>query len=250
MECKYCGGTCVKDGTQGNGRQRYKCKSCHRKQQALYSYNAYQKGINGEIVALTKEGVGIRSTARILNISPTTLLSRIVQIAHTISRPPVLTQRTYEVDEIKSFVRRKSEHIWIAYALDRKSKQVVSYNIGLRTNATLNAVLETLRLSDAKRVYTDRLRNYRSLIETKIHRTSLYGTNHIERHNLTIRTHLKRLARKTICFSRSAVILSAILKIYGDKSIDVIYIIYTYCPIRTKCLLSSERRCSSNRIKG
>lgn len=214
MECKYCGGTCVKDGTQNNGRQRYKCKSCHRKQQALYSYNAYQKGINDEIVTLTQEGVGIRSTARILNISPTTLLSRIVQIAHTISRPPVINQRTYEVDEIKSFVRRKSEHIWIAYALDRKSKQVVSYNIGLRTNATLNVVLETLRLSDAKRVYTDRLRNYRSLIETKIHRTSLYGTNHIERHNLTIRTHLKRLARKTICFSRSAVILSAILKIY------------------------------------
>ncbi|WP_416993676.1 transposase-like zinc-binding domain-containing protein, partial [Alistipes ihumii] len=38
MECKYCGGTCVKDGRQNNGRQRYKCKSCHRKQQALYSY--------------------------------------------------------------------------------------------------------------------------------------------------------------------------------------------------------------------
>ncbi|WP_419483940.1 IS1 family transposase [Alistipes indistinctus] len=31
---------------------------------------------------------------------------------------------------------------------------------------------------------------------------------------MTIRTHLKRLARKIICFSRSAVILSAILKIY------------------------------------
>ena len=76
MECKYCGGTCVKDGTQGNGRQRYKCKSCHRKQQALYSYNAYQKGINDEIVALTKEGVGIRSTARILNISPTSVSKR------------------------------------------------------------------------------------------------------------------------------------------------------------------------------
>ena len=113
MECKYCGGTCVKDGTQNNGRQRYKCKSCHRKQQALYSYNAYQKGINDEIVTLTKEGVGIRSTARILDISPTTLLSRIVLIAHTISRPQVINRRTYEVDEIKSFVRRKSEHIWI-----------------------------------------------------------------------------------------------------------------------------------------
>ena len=102
MECKYCGGICVKDGTQSNSRQRYECKSCHRKQQALYSYNAYQKGINDEIVTLTKEGVGIRSTARILDISPTTLLSRIVQIAHTISRPPVINQRTYDMDEIKA----------------------------------------------------------------------------------------------------------------------------------------------------
>ena len=130
MECKYCGGTCVKDGTQSNGRQRYKCKSCHRKQQALYSYNAYQKGINGEIVALTKEGVGIRSTARILDISPTILLCRIVQIARTISRPPVINQRTYEVDEIKSFVRRKSKHIWIAYAwTENPNKSLVTISV-------------------------------------------------------------------------------------------------------------------------
>ena len=214
MECKYCGGTCVKDGTQSNGRQRYKCKSCHRKQQALYSYNAYQKGINNAIITLTKEGVGIRSAARILDISPTTLLSRIVQIAQTISRPPVTYSKDLWSGWNKELCTKKVRTHLDSICLDRKSKQVVSYNIGPRTNATLNVVLETLRLSDAKWVYTDRLRNYRSLIETKIYRTSLYGTNHIERHNLTIRTHLKRLARKTICFSRSAVILSAILKIY------------------------------------
>ena len=214
MECKYCGGTCVKDGRQNNGRQRYKCKSCHRKQQALYSYNAYQKGINNAIITLTKEGVGIRSAARILDISPTTLLSRIVQIAQTISRPPVTYSKDLWSGWNKELCTKKVRTHLDSICLDRKSKQVVSYNIGPRTNATLNVVLETLRLSDAKWVYTDRLRNYRSLIETKIHRTSLYGTNHIERHNLTIRTHLKRLARKTICFSRSAVILSAILKIY------------------------------------
>ena len=214
MECKYCGGTCVKDGRQNNGRQRYKCKSCHRKQQALYSYNAYQKGINNAIITLTKEGVGIRSAARILDISPTTLLSRIVQIAQTISRPPVTYSKDLWSGWNKELCTKKVRTHLDSICLDRKSKQVVSYNIGPRTNATLNVVLETLRLSDAKWVYTDRLRNYRSLIETKIYRTSLYGTNHIERHNLTIRTHLKRLARKTICFSRSAVILSAILKIY------------------------------------
>ncbi len=173
MECKYCGGTCVKDGRQNNGRQRYKCKSCHRKQQALYSYNAYQKGINNAIITLTKEGVGIRSAARILDISPTTLLSRIVQIAQTISRPPVTYSKDLWSGWNKELCTKKVRTHLDSICLDRKSKQVVSYNIGPRTNATLNVVLETLRLSDAKWVYTDRLRNYRSLIETKIYRTSL-----------------------------------------------------------------------------
>ncbi|WP_462352995.1 IS1 family transposase [Alistipes timonensis] len=213
-KCRFCGEECIKDGRQANGKQRYKCSHCHKRQQEHYSYNAYSPNLNTDITTLTKEGVGIRSTARILQISPTTLLHRIILIAKSISRPPVVKHRIYEMDKIKSFVRRKSEFVWIAYALDRKSKEVVSYNIGPRTNSTLGVVLETLKLSEAKRIYTDRLRNYRSLIDRKIHRTSLYGTNHIERNNLTLRTHLKRLTRRTICYSRSMVILSAILKIY------------------------------------
>ncbi|WP_394801047.1 IS1 family transposase [Niabella ginsengisoli] len=41
-----------------------------------------------------------------------------------------------------------------------------------------------------------------------------FGTNHIERYNLSLRTHLKRLARRSICFTKSLKILQAILKIY------------------------------------
>jgi IS1 family transposase len=55
---------------------------------------------------------------------------------------------------------------------------------------------------------------YRYLITKKLHNTHVHSTNHIERHNLSIRTHLKRLNRKTICFSRSLVVLMAVLKIY------------------------------------
>ena len=94
------------------------------------------------------------------------------------------------------------------------TKEVVSFNIGARTNTTLSVVTETLHIAEAKRIYTDKLRNYKSLIDKSIHRTTLHGTNHIERHNLTLRTHLKRLTRKSICYSRSSVILYAVLKIY------------------------------------
>ena len=55
---------CKKDGYQANGTQRYECKHCHRKQQEGYTYNAYSPGLNEKIVLYTKEGTGIRSTAR------------------------------------------------------------------------------------------------------------------------------------------------------------------------------------------
>lgn len=45
--------------------------------------------------------------------------------------------------------------------------------------------------------------------------------NRKERMNLTLRTHLKRLIRRGICFSRSAVMLDACLKLYmGQKFIQ------------------------------
>ena len=205
---------CIKNGFQSNGNQRYKCTICQKRQQINYRYNAYKADINQEIVLLTKEGLGIRSTARILKISTTTLLNRIVCIARNITRPIVSRGKTYEVDELCTYIRHKKNYIWLVYALEKNSKNVVSFNVGKRTNKTLNRVLETLKLAEAKKIFTDRLKNYRYLIDKKMHSVERFGTNHIERKNLTLRTHLKRLNRRTICFSRSLAVFTAVLKIY------------------------------------
>lgn len=177
-------------------------------------YKAYKKNTNRSIIRLLKEGVGIRGIARLLSISTTTVIRRILRIAKCFRFPPIVKGRTYEVDEIRTFIKRKKKLIWIVYALERTTKQIVSFNIGPRTNNTLKTVINTLELSEARRIYTDKLVNYRHLIKSSIHKTNNYGTNHIERHNLTLRTHLKRLNRKTICFSRSAAMLSTSLMIY------------------------------------
>ncbi|MBX9732877.1 MAG: IS1 family transposase [Chitinophagaceae bacterium] len=58
------------------------------------------------------------------------------------------------------------------------------------------------------------MKHYRYLIPKEIHSTKYRGINHIEQKNLSIRTHLKRLNRRTICFSRSLVVLNAVLRIY------------------------------------
>nr|WP_255505091.1 IS1 family transposase [Algoriphagus sp. Y33] len=69
-------------------------------------------------------------------------------------------------------------------------------------------------MAQTKAISTGRLKNYKYLIPKKIHLTNVNGINHIERMNLNLRTHLKRLNRRTICFSRSVAMLAACLKIY------------------------------------
>jgi len=215
LTCPICKSiNTIKNGRTKNKKQQYCCKECGKRFIDQYTYHGYLPYINKQIVTLTKEGMGIRSIARVLAISATTVLKKIIAIAHTVKRPPINKEKTYEIDEICTFIKRKSKKIWIAYAMERYSKIVVNFCVGARTNKTLGYVLNTLKQSNTKNIYTDGLRNYKYLLDKSIHRVVRYGTNHIERNNLTIRTHLKRLNRKTICFSRSLVVLAASLKIY------------------------------------
>ena len=213
----------IKNGFTKNRKQQFYCKNCQTRSIDFYTNKAYCKNINSSLIQLTKEGVGIRSTARILKISTTTVLKRIILIAKSIKAPPISSGKIYEVDEMRSFISSKSRPIWIVYALQRKTKKVVSFAIGRRTLRTLGTVINTLLLSRAKRIYTDGLRHYKSFVEKNIHCVKRFGTNQIERYNLTLRNSLKRLNRKTICYSKSYSVLLCVLKIYflGMKFINL-----------------------------
>lgn len=209
-----CGTCMIKHGKDSRGKQRYFCRKCKKTEVGYYTYKAYGSGIDQNIISLTKEGIGILSTARLLAVSPTTLLKRIKEIAAKVERPAISIGKTYEVDEMRTFCLRKSKLVWIVYALERENKKVVSFNVGARTNKTLGVVIKALTLSKAKRIYTDKLINYKSLIDRGIHNFKNRSTNHIERMNLNVRTYLKRLNRRTLAYSKSVAVLSAVLKIY------------------------------------
>lgn len=180
----------------------------------FYTYSAYLSQINQKIVQLTKEGLGIRSISRVLKISTTTILKRLIVIAKSIKIPIISFNKTYEVDEMRFFSKSKNRLFWLVYALERESKNVMSFQIGKKNINTLQSVIKTLLFSNAKKIYTDKLRHYQYLIPKFIHSNQSYQTNHIERNNLTIRTHLKRFQRKGLGFSKNLGITSAILRIY------------------------------------
>lgn len=94
----------------------------------------------------------------------------------------------------------------------------MDFVIGKRTKATLKLLIDNLLTASPKKIRTDKLSIYRKLIPQRLHQSHPFGTNHIERKNLYIRTHIKRLSRGTICFSRNILLLESCLKIYsGDK---------------------------------
>ena len=217
--CLCCQGILVKNGFSKAGKQRYKCKLCNKTIVLNYSYKAYLANINNKIILYIKEGLGIRSMARILKISTTTLLKRIIKLAKVTELPKINNQRSYEVDELCTFVQHKNKRIWIVYVLERETKHVVDFKVGARTILTLRSSLNSILSANPISVFTDKLIHYKSIISSNIHKTVRFGTNRIERKNLTLRTHIKRLNRKTICFSRSEVMLKAILQIYFANSV-------------------------------
>ena len=214
-KCRHCQQGCVKAGVKSTGVQIYRCKSCKKYQQSYYKNQACHRNTDKSIVKLLVEGIGIRGIARVMNIAVTTVIDRIKQIAHSIQRTySYVKGGTYEIDELWTFVGNKENETWVMYALDRETKQVVDFKVGARTKSNLECITQSTLMTLPRKVCTDGLNIYRAIVPEKLHEVGLPNTRHIERFNLNLRTHLKRLSRKTICFSKSLIMLEACLKIY------------------------------------
>lgn len=180
MQCQFCKAECQRAGRQKNGAQKHYCKGCTKYQQASYVYKAYRKTVNEMISRLLCEGVGIRGIARVLEISIGTVLKRIEQMGKRICKPAiVMNQAELEVDKLRTFIGRKGNEYWLAYALNKENRKVVDFVVGKRSKRTLRILIDTLLLSGVRIIRTDGLNIYRTLIPHGRHRYGPYCINHI-----------------------------------------------------------------------
>jgi insertion element IS1 protein InsB len=219
MKCRYCSKrTLIGRGKRGV-KQRYQCKTCGKYQQNKYTYNLYQIKDDFRIKVLNAEGVGIRSMSRIMGYSPGTIMNRMMYLASHVTRPLYCeSDQIYEVDEMWAYVGKNhpSNYCWITYAMNRKTRCIIDVAIGSRSKENLKKVIDSVKMHDPKKIVTDGLQTYPNLVKPTVHDTSRYSNNRIERGNLTLRTHVKRLFRKTICFSKSRKMLEACVLLYFD----------------------------------
>ena len=171
------------------------------------------------IVPMTLNGSGIRDVSRVLHVSPTTVLA-VIRATAAVTPEPSLPRRItdLELDEFWSFVGRKADQRWTWHAFDRQRKQVVAFVNGRRTHHNCRALYAKLQPSSVKFFYSDEWAAYAKTLPAHKHYIGKEETRHIERRNLTFRTRLKRLQRRTICFSKNEEMHDAVIKMHIHHS--------------------------------
>lgn len=205
ITCPACSSLSIKkNGTNKQTKQRYRCNGCGKQFILGYTYRAYLKPIRELIVPMCLNGSGIRDTARVLRVSATTLIKLIRQQAEELP-PEKLPNRVadVELDEMWSFVQKKKNQCWLWLAYSPKHRQILAFSLGRRTDESCRNLLAKLSAVQITRFYTDNWESYQNLIPEVRHWIGKRGTQRIERQNLNFRTHLKRLQRRTICFSKT-----------------------------------------------
>lgn len=209
-----------------------------------------------KIIHTLCEGASVRSTVRLQGVGKLTITQLIRNVGWACSAFQDATLRNLKLtqiqcDEMWSYVHTKRQNIthdrygrgdaWLWTALDAESKLFVTWRIGPRVQPVADAFMGDIaqRIIGTLEIVTDGARHYVRAID-QIDRPMLCGhrpiigrylltqtpnvtTNHVERLNLTLRTSLKRLARRSNAQSKSMTSHAAMIGMWS--------MFYNYCRV-------------------
>jgi insertion element IS1 protein InsB len=122
-----------------------------------------------------------------------------------------------ELDEMWSFVGRKKQPRWRWGALDHQTGRILAYVFGRREDQALLKLKALLEPFGIHRYYTDGWGAYHRHLAPTHHVVGKRATQQLERKHLTLRTRIKRLVRKTICFSRSVQMHDIVIGLFINR---------------------------------
>jgi insertion element IS1 protein InsB len=225
----------VQYGKQANGTQRYHCNNpdCQR---TIFLLQYHDKGrlpaVKQQIVDMTLNGSGVRDIVRVLGVSSATVIDVLKKKEPTVKQVnerllkrldpeqvEVIVHKVEEaeVDEMWSFVGSKSQQRWLWHAIDHYTGQVLAYVCGTREDDVFIALKALLEPFGITRFYTDGWGAYRRHLDPSKHTVGKQHTQKIERKHTTLRARIKRLVRKTICFSRSVVMHDLVIGLFINR---------------------------------
>ena len=122
-----------------------------------------------------------------------------------------------EVDEMWSFVQSKQQQRWLWWAIDHGTGQGLAYVLAAHKGEAFLRLKTLLEPFGVMQFYSDGWGAYERHMEPVSHTVGKRHTQKIERKHLKLRTRIKRLARKTICFSKSIIMHDVVIGLFINR---------------------------------
>lgn len=222
-ECPRCGSLeLVKNGHDYKGDQKFHCKSCNR-YGTLSADRGYSRQTRQQVKRAALERLSLRGMERVFGIARQTISRWLRQWINQVpdivdSLLPARCDDVLELDEMWSYVGQKAQKRWVWLALCRRTRQVVAYWIGDRSE---NSAVDLWRRIPREYVrcasFSDHWRAYAHVFDIERHRMvdkATGETSHVERWFNTLRQRLARFTRKTLAFSKRDAIHDGLLKMF------------------------------------
>jgi len=113
--------------------------------------------------------------------------------------------------------RQQEQPRWLWEALDHQTGRVVAYIFGRREDQAFLKLKALLEPFGIRRFYTDGWGAYQRHLAPNQHVVGKRATQQLERKHLTLRTRIKRLVRKTICFSKSVEMHELVIGLFINR---------------------------------
>jgi insertion element IS1 protein InsB len=143
--CPHCGATDYKkNGKTHYGKKNYQCRRCRRE----FVLEVDREPVSPEQQELVKklllERLSLRGICRVVGVSLDGLLSYLVSLYEELpehlnvklehaDNPVVIQRLEVEADELLSVVGNKKNKPWLWLAMDVKTKQVIAFYVGDRS---------------------------------------------------------------------------------------------------------------------
>jgi insertion element IS1 protein InsB len=101
--------------------------------------------------------------------------------------------------------------------LNHYTSEILAYTFGDRTDKTCKQLQRLLEPFNIAQYFTDGLGAYQRLLPFEQHEEGKRNTQKIERKFLTFRTRIKKLVRKTICFSKSEFMHDTVIGLFINR---------------------------------
>ena len=209
--CRSCGSfNIIRNGHNKCGQAQYHCKDC-RVYRVLELQPQHTEAERKQVVQACRERMSLRGVERVFGVCRKTIMrwieQRVTELPSLVETLlPAHEQDVLEMDELVTFVSEKFFKRWLWLALCRRTRQIVAFAIGDRSQDTCRLLWQAVPSGYRTcPIYTDYWEAYTLVLPPEQHIASGKGagqTNHQERWNNTLRQWVGRYTRRTLSFSK------------------------------------------------